>query len=568
MHNVDVSNSDFEKIRKNNLLYVDKTLIVRDILNSSEILLCPRPRRFGKTLNIHTLKCFFDHKQTNSPQLFDGLKITQDADAMRHLNQYPVIHISLKDFKLPNWAQCYRQFKSYISQLYLDNQDVFSSLSEQDKKYFDNICNKIAEDEDYSCSLKMLISFMSQAHQKPVVLLIDEYDAPVIHAWTKDTEKQKNEKTYYNSCIEFMRSWFGGALKLDNQQMLFRAVVTGILRVTRESLFSGLNNLKVSNILKNNPLSDKFGFTEDEVIEVLKDHNSADKIGEARNWYNGYTFGDHVIYNPWSVMNYVDDLPNPPSPNWVNSSDNSLVYQELLAGNGRVRRDLEVLMNGGTVRYPLDECIAFEDIGKNPRNIWSFLYFCGYLNAGNPAPDPFDNDLTTWEVSIPNVEVGLVYKKFADRLYTNLNFSSADLLLKSLVTEDYAEFELLLNEFILSLMSFHDVSNKPEMAYHCFVLGLLANMRSAFEIRSNAETGWGRADILLIPRKKCPVPTGFCIEFKTVEDSDKAEAAAEDGFQQIHDKKYTTALLEAGVAEENIRRLSITCHKKGVIIKR
>ena len=477
---------------------------------------------------------------------------------MAHLGKYPTIHVSLKNVKGRTWEEARSQLMHLMVRLFLNHREVEEGLGEYDAECFRQICAGCADDATLKASLGDLVSHLFHHYGKPVVVLIDEYDSPVIDAW---------QLGYYDEMIDFMRAWLGAGLKHTEGQALYRGVVTGILRVARESIFSDLNNLVVHSLLTPGPFADKFGFTEAEVEKLLADMEFTDALPGIHEWYNGYRFGGVTIYNPWSVMGYLHKLPAPPGPIWLNTSSNALVHHELAQGGLPLKRDLEKLIAGEELRRPLEETTVFQDLGKSPQIIWSFLCFSGYLRAEDPRPNPLKRTELLYRLSIPNLEVAVVYEQFVTRWHEDLNFQATDLLLRSLIGDDLTAFEQQLSELVRNLVSHHDPAKQPEAVYHAFVLGLLANLRSAYHIRSNPESGYGRADILMQP-KTDDYPLAFVIELKSVALGADLEEAVSEAVGQIESRHYAGQLEEAGVAAANIRKLAIVVQGKRVAVRR
>ncbi len=556
MRNLNIGNSDFKKLRLNNEYFVDKSLLIKAVLDGSDVTLLPRPRRFGKTLNMTMLRYFFEKTSASNADLFTGLKIADDAEAMQHQGQYPVIYLSLKDIKGETWEQALKKIGIKIAEIFNVHKNIAKRVDNGQAERFHDILKERADRTTLTLSLSELISHLYIFYQKPVVILIDEYDSPVIEAY---------QNGYYNEMISFMREWLGGGLKHTDGQATFRAVITGIMRITRESIFSDLNNLDVCSILTPGSFADKFGFTESEVKQLLADFQLSKQFPAVQEWYNGYKFGGNVtIYNPWSVVNFVKKYPAPIGPQWLNTSSNGLVHQELANGGLELKRDLEKLLTGAELRYPITEYTIFEDIGTNPENIWSFLYFAGYLNATDPQYNIFDQ--LTYSLSIPNREVSIVYQDFIKRWQRQLKFNAANDLVLALINENYAEFQRLLNELICHLVSYHDVARYPEAAYHCFVLGLLACLRTVYNISSNPESGYGRADIIMRSKSNnCPL--SFIIEFKVIKQDEDLETALAEAFEQIEVKAYDNRLTEAGVKPEAIRKLVVIIQHNIAVVR-
>jgi hypothetical protein len=315
-----IGTDDFKRLRDDGGYFVDKTLFIKEIIDGNDVTLIPRPRRFGKTLNMTMLRYFFERSQEERRYLFEDCAIATFPAYMQHQGQYPVIFVSLKDLKRDTFAQFIEAFRIALAHLYRSFQAVHSIIAAGARERFFRIMNEQATLNDLLTSLKDLISYCSSYYKKPVVVLIDEYDTPMIEAFSRG---------YYDEMASFMRSWLGAGLKPEFGQVLFRAVVTGILRIAKESIFSDLNNLDVASPLLIGPFADKFGFTEPEIEQVLDDFGVQDHAAVIRDWYDGYSFGGHTIYNPWSVISYIQAIPNPPGPKWLNTSSNALVYEEL-----------------------------------------------------------------------------------------------------------------------------------------------------------------------------------------------------------------------------------------------
>ncbi len=547
-----IGTDDFCELLREGGYFVDKSLLIRNVIDGSKVVLMPRPRRFGKTLNMTMLRYFFEKTEDDKAYLFDGLAIAEDADAMAHQGQYPGIYMSLKSIRARSWEEAELQIVRKVGQLYRSF-DLGESLAAAEAKHVEATRLEKADMPTLRDSLADLITYLYEHHKKPVIVLIDEYDSPVIEAW---------KNGYYEEMIDFMRSWLGGGLKHENGQALYRAVVTGILRVAKESVFSGLNNLKVASMLQPGPYADKFGFTQEDVDQILVSFHMQELAEPIQKWYNGYDFGGVTIYNPWSVINCIDSHPAPIGPQWLNTSSNDLIYEELEKGGLPLKRDLEKLLAGEELRYPINESTVFDDSGRNPGNIWSFLFFSGYLKASDPVRG-IDGLTLRYRLSIPNQEVSVAYQTFVRRWYDRLEFTATEDFLNALLDGDWGRLEFLLNQLVCNLVSVHDVARYPEAAYHAFVLGLLANLRNIYEIRSNPETGYGRADILMRP-KTGEYPLAFVIEFKSIAAAGDLEKSAAEALAQVEGKGYVAQLHEAGVAAERIRKLAIVVSGKRV----
>jgi len=549
-----IGTDDFKELIDDGGYFVDKSLLIRDIIEGNKVTLIPRPRRFGKTLNMTMLRYFFERSEESREYLFADCAISGFPEYMQHQGQYPVIYISLKDLKRDSYEHFIEAILAEIARLYLSFSEISGILSEGSRDRFLRICKEEATTNDLYSSLKELIAYCYQYYKKPVIVLIDEYDSPMIEAFSNG---------YYDEMAAFMRSWLGAGLKPEHGQVLYRAVVTGILRIAKESIFSDLNNLDVASPLMIGPFADKFGFTEPEVDLILTAFHAEDHADTIRDWYNGYSFGGHTIYNPWSLISYIQAIPNPPGPKWLNTSSNALVYEELAAGGLEIKRDLELLLSGEELRYPLSENITFGDIGRNPANIWSLLYYSGYLKAEEPQSDI--RGRLAYRISIPNREISNAYEHFIESLYLKTD-AGFDTLLKCFLGErPVSQIEPVLQDLTLGLVSMYDLAKLPEAVFHAFVLGLLANLRTVYEIRSNAEAGYGRADILMIPRTR-EYPAAYIIEFKTADAQQKRDVPS-NALAQIANKEYEVALANAGVSRERIKRLGIVLQGKRIEVQ-
>jgi hypothetical protein len=550
-----IGTDDFKKLNDQDGYFVDKSLLIKEIIDGSDVTLIPRPRRFGKTLNMTMIRYFFEKSDENQAYLFEKYAIATYPQYMGHQGQYPVIYLTLKKIKGNTWADAKEQIIQMIGRCCSSAYLSLSSLRPEDQEIYTSLVSFRPSDTILSISLELLTLWLYKFHKKPVIILIDEYDTPMIEAWTRG---------YYDEMATFMRAWLGAGLKQEHGHALYRAVVTGILRIAKESIFSELNNLDVASPLMIGPYSDKFGFTEPEMNRILDVFHAQSHAEIIRDWYNGYSYGGQTIYNPWSVISYIQAIPNPPGPKWLNTSSNALVYEELAIGGLEIKRDLEILLAGEEIRYPISETITFTDIGKNSMNIWSFLYYSGYLKADNPQPDL--RRRITYQLSIPNREISYTYENFIESLYTRTD-GGLDALLKCFLGErSLLHLESILQDLTLSLVSIYDLAKLPEAVYHAFVLGLLANLRTIYEIRSNPEAGYGRADILMIPKNTQHL-SAYIIEFKTTYAKKGKEKTIRNAIGQIREKEYSSAVLNAGIMPDKIIKLAIILQGKNVIVE-
>ena len=530
---------DFRKIIKEDCYYFDKTNWIEELLKDrSQTKLFTRPRRFGKTLNMSTLKYFFDVKNAEeNRKLFKDLYI-EKSEYFKEQGQYPVIFISLKDLKKNTWEECFFEIKELLRNLYNDFYHIRESLNESDLREFDKIWLKEKE-ANYDSSLLNLTKYLYNYYKKEVILLIDEYDSPLIVA---------NQRNYYKDSINFFRNFFSIALKTN--PYLKTAVLTGIVQVAKEGIFSGLNNVITYNILENR-FETFFGLSEEEVEEALKYFEMEYQIEEVKKWYDGYKFGGKEIYNPWSILNYLRTKEL--RAYWVNTSDNALIYENLSVANMDVFNSLEKLFEGKEIKKEISPFFTFEELERY-NGIWQLMVYNGYLKLNKKLED--DEYLLT----IPNYEIQTFFKKgFIDKYLIGSNYFNP--IMRTLLEGNIEEFGRMLEEIFLINTSFHDL--KAENIYHTFLLGMLIWLRDKYEVKSNGERGQGRYDILLLPLdKKKPA---FVFEFKVSKTIKGLESKAEEALNQIKEKQYDVGIKESGI--DKIYRIGLAFKGKKVKIK-
>ncbi|KZL90172.1 AAA family ATPase [Clostridium magnum] len=543
--------SNFKELIEGNYYFVDKTSVIKEFIrNSAQVILTPRPRRFGKTLNMSIIKHFFDMNEENK-HLFKGLKIEQDKETMKLNQKYPVIFISFKGIKYENMEDAIKAFASVLSDVYKKYMYLLDgdNMVDIEKREFNKVLNKEADIVLLSSAISNLMAYLSEYHNKKVILLIDEYDVPIQEGYIKG---------YYEKIISFERNMLSEALKDNNY--LEKAMLTGILRVAKESIFSGLNNLKVSS-LTGFEFSEKFGFTESEVIELLKYYNLQKELIKIKDWYNGYIFGDTTIYNPWSVLNYLDNIREGLKAYWINTSANDLIKGILSRGNEEIKRDLEILISGEKIKKVVNDNIVMTEIEDSSENLWSFLLFTGYLKVSNK--ETVDGDLVC-ELKVPNKEVYTFYRNIIKKWFSeSISSTKYNAMIKALITGDIKVFEYILKEFVLNSISYFDIGGKePEKVYHAFVLGMLISLSDDYYVKSNKESGYGRYDVMLVPKEVSKL--AIIIEFKKISDfsKDTMEEATEEALKQIKDMNYRAELIEGNV--ENIIELAIVFRGKEV----
>ena len=550
--------SDFETIITNDYYFVDKSLFIKEIIdNKAMVTLLPRPRRFGKTLNLSMTKYFFESHPDieNKKHLFDNLYITKHEDIMKLQGKYPVIFLTFKDIKVLTWENCFYGIKSQISLEYSRHKYLLESniLNKKEKNKFQNIINEKEDINLFSASLFELSKYLNRYHKQKVVILIDEYDTPIHAGYIYK---------YYDQIIAFMRTFLSGGLK-DNINLDF-SIITGILRVAKESIFSGLNNLEVMTILDDS-YSDKFGFTQYETEELLNTYTEKDKVNiirEAQDWYNGYKFSEHQIYNPWSILNFAKRKKI--APYWVNTSSNDIIKQLVRSGNRYFRNNLQELIEGKLIDKHVNDNIVFQDIDKKLDTLWSFLLFSGYLTYSDKR---IVGDSIFCKLRIPNREIAYVFEDIImGWLEEGLDLGSYQLMLQNLVDGNIDEFKSFFINSIIESASFFDTSGKtPENFYHALVLGMLISLNQTHLVKSNRESGYGRYDIMIIPKDKNKI--GVIIEFKVFDKTKEKtiDDTVQRALQQIEDKKYETELQSLGI--KNIIKLAIVFKGKEVLIK-
>ena len=536
---IGVGIEDFKKIIEEDCYYFDKTNYIEELLKDrTEIKLFTRPRRFGKTLNMTTLKYFFDVKNAEeNRKLFKDLYI-EKSEYFKEQGQYPVIFITMKDLKKNTWEQMNFAAKSLISNLYNEFEFIREKLNEIEKEKFYKIWSK-SEDGDYDNSLRLLSEYLYNYYQKKVILLIDEYDNPLIVA---------NQNGYYKEAINFYRNLYSSALKTNSN--LKMGVLTGIVQVAKEGIFSGLNNVITYNILKDK-FETFFGLSEEEVENSLKYFELEYEIEEVKKWYDGYKFGNLEVYNPWSIINYLRTKEL--QAYWVNTSDNALIYDNLKNSTVDVFNNLQTLFEGKEIKKEISPFFTFEELSKFD-GIWQLMVYNGYLKIN----EKLSND--EYMIKIPNYEIQTFFKKgFIDKFLVSGNYFNP--MMDALLDGDIEEFERRLQNIFLVNTSFYDL--KGEKVYHSLFLGMLIWLRDKYEVKSNGERGHGRYDAMLIPLDK--IKPAYVFEFKVSKTIKGLNAKAEEALTQIKEKQYDAGLKELGISK--VYRIGIAFKGKNVKVK-
>lgn len=545
--------SDYKLLVSEDYYYVDKTDFIRQVIEEGSLItLFPRPRRFGKTLNLSTLRYFFEKTEGNVYRpLFKGKSIEQWKDFDKYQGQYPVIFITLKDCKGETFEEVLLMLAGEIKSEYIRHDYLQEHIRQEDNlDLFIRLQNRKATPDELAGSMRLLADLLTDYWGMPPLVLLDEYDSPIHVAF---------DKGYYDRMIGFMRNFMSLVFK-DNTN-IFRGVITGILRVSKESIFSGLNNISVFSLL-DRPMCASFGFTQDETDSVLDDYALGDHKEEVKQWYNGYLFAGITIYNPWSVLNYImyDGVL---APYWVNTGSDVLLRHLLADGPSQIRDGVEALIQGDPVRSVINDKLAFPDLLDKATNIWSFLLFSGYLKASDPVM--LSNKLYEYKLEVPNLEISTVFETIIQNWIDGgpVKNDRLERMLQALRLGDIEYFEELLNDFLVNTLSYYDTSGRdPEKVYQAFLLGLLAGM-SDFEISSNREAGFGRYDILLRPKNG--QGQAIIMELKRLRPKETVEQALASALKQIEDKQYAATLRDAGFTD--ILKMAITFDGKQVWIQ-
>lgn len=541
--------SDF-KLATTGYYYVDKTLMIRDFLDKKPMVsLFTRPRRFGKTLNMDMLRVFFEKTNEDTSVYFKDKQIWQCGDYYtKHQGQYPVIFLTFKDVKSMTWEETFQKIRRLISLEFIRHNELETSsvLTAYEKEQYHLLAGDSGDEVDCQMGLQLLSLLLHKHYGRECIIIIDEYDTPI---------QQGHTCNFYPEIVNFMRNFFSGGLK-DNPHLAF-GFLTGILRVAKESIFSGMNNLKTYSILDDG-YSSYFGFTEKEVKDMLRYYGKDDKYNELSEWYDGYRFGNTEIFNPWSVINYISDNCFPKAF-WQSTGSNEIIGEIIQTATPEISEDLYKLLCGEKIAAYIDTGVIYPEVQNNPYSIYSFLLVAGYLKVANIYPQSDGNFMC--DVAIPNKEITFVYEKEVLNR-TNQN-SLAISISQAIFSKDTQKLQALLEDFMVKSISSIDGAN--EGFYHGMMLGLCAILGNRYKIRSNRESGLGRFDIQLMPLTK-GMP-GFIFEFKhTKDEHTDLSALADSALQQIEAKKYDTELRDNGV--NSIISIGIAFRGKSAVVKR
>ena len=546
MKRLPIGVEDFKKMIDKNFYYIDKTDFINDVLHE-EVVLYTRPRRFGKTLNMSTLYYFFSIKQKENAYLFNGLNIMKRRDAVEHLNKYPVIMISLKEMKQTTFEKQLEMYSVFIRDIIRRNQELLESeqINAIDKElltaYYMGTKNEVSQ----QTALKFLCECLQQHYHQNVILLIDEYDVPLQSAYLHG---------YYDQMVEFLRNVFSAALKTNDA--LEKGVLTGCLRIAKESIFTGLNNFKVNSIFDGDE-NQQFGFMQNEIDILLEKYDALEYRYNIKEWYDGYQFGGCDVYNPWSVLMYMDRLTNSnnksPESFWANTSGNDVIYRFIQQGNAEMKQDFDILSSGGMIEKTIKPELTYRELDDTD-NLYSFLLFTGYLKAISKT------DTNTYQLMIPNKEIQYIYTTIFEEWFKQQIKSYQASFLEALLQEHVEEANEILNTVLFQSMSYFDYDEKY---YHGFLNGMLQG-KGSYRIVSNQESGFGRCDLAVLPAYN--KNRGLLFELKVAKREEDVEKSAEVAIQQIKEKQYIEGLHRKGYTD--ILGYGIAFYKKTCTIKR
>ena len=545
---VPVGIEDFERIINEDYYYVDKTMLIEELLiNRTPVTLFTRPRRFGKTLNMSMIRYFFDVKnKEENRKLFENLKI-YNSEYMSEQGKYPVIFISLKDLRGDTWEKCFENLKKTMYKIFNKYEFVREKLNIVEKRQFDKIWEMRDSKQSFKTSLLDLSNYLNKYYGEKVIILIDEYDVPIINAF---------DKGYYNEAMNFFQTFYSSALKTNNS--LKYGVLTGITRVIKEGMFSGLNNLYVNTILSKD-YSEYFGLLENEVIEMLEYFDMKYKIEEVREWYNGYIFGESKVYNPWSIVNYVRKKEI--KAYWANVSGNTFLENMIDYSGESVYEDLKRFTDGESIEKYISDGTTIKSLLNNDNEIWQVLLYSGYLTKDEKQKEI---DITSeytdvYNLRIPNKKI----RKYFGNMFLNRFFGTevkTNILIKALEKGDIKKIEKTLGEIMINMLSHFDLDKEMEKIYQVFMIGLVGFLMGKYEIISNDESGYGRYDLAMIPIKSNE--KAYLMEFKISKTKKGMEERAQKALKQIDEKKYDTKLKARGI--KNILKIGVAFYGKEV----
>ena len=558
---VSIGNQGFDDIRENKYFYIDKTGLIKEWWSSGDaVTLITRPRRFGKTLNMSMLNCFFSNRYADRGDLFEGLSVWEDEKYRQLQGTYPVIFLSFADVKADNIEAAKAQVKVKVAELFNRSTFLLDSgiLVENEAEAFKRV-TMYMDDVLCTSAVNMMCYFMHKYYDKKVIILLDEYDTPMQEAYVHD---------YWDEFTAFIRSMFNSVFKTN--PYLERAVMTGITRVSKESIFSDLNNLAVVTTTSDR-YSTAFGFTQEEVFKSLDDMGLGERRDDVKRWYDGFVFGEHRdIYNPWSITNFLKEKKL--RPYWASTSSNGLVSRLIQTAPPDIKQMMEDLISGREIVVNFDEQIVFSQLGKNKNAIWSLLMASGYLK---PDKVEYKGELLEpwYHLSITNLETVSMFSNMFKGWF-NSDSSNYGEFVQALLKGRLREMNIYMNDVAMSTFSYFDVGtqpserSQPERFFHGFVLGLLVELRDIYEIKSNRESGYGRYDVMLVPKGDDRKYNAIILEFKVYDSYDEStlEDTAQSALRQIEEKNYDAELIARGIEKERIRHYGFAFEGKKVLI--
>ena len=560
---VNIGVQRFDRLREQGAFYIDKTRFIKEWWEGgSDVTLITRPRRFGKTLNMSMVECFFSNKYANRSDLFEGLDIWNDMRYRQLQGTYPVIFLSFAGVKADNIADMKATVKIILANIYGMHRSIMNSdcFTENDREAFAAVNEKM-DDVKACTALNTLCIYLEKHYKKDVIVLLDEYDTPMQEAWLGG---------YWDEAVKFLRIFFDNTFKTNPH--LYRGIITGITRISKESIFSDLNNLKVVTTTSDS-YATSFGFTEQEVFQALDDMGLGSEKENVRRWYDGFTFGKHTdIYNPWSISSFIENNGEY-AAYWTNTSSNSLVNSLIQRGNISVKQIMETLITGGSFTAVIDEQIVFTQLDGNGNAIWSLLLATGYLKVLEVDIVGIRKD-KMYTLTLTNLEVKIMFENMVDRWFqqgeTDAYYNE---FINALLNDNVRKMNTFMNKVALETFSSFDSGNKPsdethpERFYHGFVLGMVVNLASRYKVISNRESGYGRYDVMIKPLDRSD--KAFIFEFKVMDaddDEDTLEDTLANALAQIEEKQYETALIAEGFAPERIRKYGFAFKGKKCLI--
>lgn len=559
---VNIGEQRFDKLRGENRFYIDKTGFIREWWNTgSAVTLITRPRRLGKTLNMSMTECFFSNKYADRGDLFEGLDIWSDEKYRQLQGTYPVISLSFAGIKATNCDEMKYRMTEVVADLYNDNVRIMqgTALSPNEKEYYESI--KLGMDDRIAVgAVRQMAKFMNSYYGKEAIILLDEYDTPMQEAWLGG---------YWDEAVSFFKNFF--VMTFKTNPYLYRGIITGITRISKESIFSDLNNLKVVTATSNQ-YATSFGFTEEEVFQALDDMGLGDQKQGVKQWYDGFTFGKYTdIYNPWSITSFIEE-EGKYRAYWANTSSNGLVNSLIRTGTKEIKQTMEILIKGGSFKAMIDEQIVFNQLYGNTDAVWSLLLATGYLKILEVEVVGERKDML-YTLTITNMETRIMFENMVRGWFAGDTESMYNEFIRAMLSDNVRKMNTFMNKVALQTFSSFDSGNhpseetQPERFYHGFVLGMVVNLADRYKVRSNRESGYGRYDVMIEPLDK--TEKAFIFEFKVLDADDEEKTLADtlaNARRQIDEKNYEAELIAEGFAPEQIRKYEFAFRGKECLI--